>query len=109
MVQLPKFKLESSFGLGRTLAGMGMPLAFSAKADFSGMDGSRDLYIGEVIHKAFVEVNEQGTEAAAATAVVMRALSMPSQFIADHPFLFLIRENTTGTILFIGRITDPST
>ena len=108
MVQLPKFKLESTFRLGDTLAAMGMPLAFSHQADFSGMTGSRDLFIDAVIHKTFVEVNEEGTEAAAATAVGMRATSMPPMFIADHPFHFLIRENATGTILFIGRVTDPS-
>ncbi|MCK5676622.1 MAG: serpin family protein, partial [Verrucomicrobia bacterium] len=78
------------------------------QADFSGMTGTRDLYIGAIVHKAFIEVNEEGTEAAAATAVGMRATSMPPMFIADHPFLFLIRENSTGTILFIGRVTDPS-
>ena len=108
MVQLPKFKIDSSFRLGNTLAALGMPLAFSPQADFSGMDGSKELSIGFVIHKAFVEVNEEGTEAAAATAVGMRFSGMPPQFIADRPFLFLIRENTTGTILFIGRVTDPS-
>ena len=108
MMQLPKFKLESTFMLDDTLTAMGMPLAFSRQADFSGMDGTRDLYIGAVIHKAFVEVNEEGTEAAAATAVGMRATSMPPQFIANHPFIFLIRENSTGTILFIGRVMTPS-
>ncbi len=108
MVQLPKFKLESTFRLGDTLAAMGMPLAFSDQADFSGMTGTRDLFIGEVVHKAFVEVNEKGTEAAAATAVIMGRMSMPPQFIVDHPFLFLIRENSTGTILFIGRVMNPS-
>ena len=109
MVQLPKFKLESSFSLADTLTALGMPLAFSNQADFSGMDGNKDLFIGAVVHKAFVEVNEEGTEAAAATAVVMKRWSMPPQFIADHPFLFLIRENSTGTILFIGRVMNPST
>jgi len=108
MVQLPKFKLESTFYLGRALAAMGMPLAFSRQADFSGMDGSKELYIGAVVHKAFVEVDEKGTEAAAATAVGMRVTSMPPQFIANRPFLFLIRENFTGVILFIGRVADPS-
>jgi len=108
MVQLPRFKLESTFQLGDTLAAMGMPLAFSRNADFSGMDGSKELYIGAVVHKTFVEVNEEGTEAAAATAVVMRCYGMPPQFIANRPFLFLIRENSTGTILFIGRMADPS-
>jgi len=107
MVQLPKFKIETEFYLGKTLSALGMPLAFSGKADFSDMDESHNLSIDEVIHKAFIEVNEEGTEAAAATAVGIRATSMPPQFIADHPFLFLIRENSTGTILFIGRITDP--
>lgn len=108
MVQLPRFKLESTFQLGDTLAAMGMPMAFTRHADFSGMTGTKDLYIGTVIHKAFVEVNEEGTEAAAATAVGMKLTSMPPQFIANHPFLFLIRENSTGTILFIGRVADPS-
>ncbi|MEN7972590.1 MAG: serpin family protein [Verrucomicrobiota bacterium] len=110
LVQLPKFKLESEFRLGDMLAAMGMPLAFSDKADFSGMDGSRELYIGAVVHKAFVEVNEEGTEAAAATAVVMKTTSicMPPQFIANRPFLFLIRENSTGAILFIGRVANPA-
>ncbi len=107
LVQLPKFKLESEFKLGSTLAAMGIPLAFSDQADFSGMDGSRNLFIGTVVHKAFVEINEEGTEAAAATAIGMRTTSMPPLFEANHPFLFLIRENTTGTILFIGRVTDP--
>ncbi len=107
MVHLPKFKIESSFSLGDTLAAMGMPLAFSDQADFSGMTGTRDLFIGAIVHKAFVEVNEEGTEAAAATAVGMRTTSMPSMFKANHPFLFLIRENKTGTLLFIGRVTDP--
>ena len=108
MVQLPKFKLESTFMLGDTLAAMGTPLAFSRQADFSGMDGTKKLYIGAVVHKAFVEVNEEGTEAAAATAVVMKRMSMPPQFTANRPFVFLIRENSTGTILFIGRVIDPS-
>jgi len=108
MVQLPRLRLESTFSLGDTLAAMGMPLAFSRQADFSGMTGTRDLSIGFVVHKAFVEVNEEGTEAAAATAVGMRTTSMPPMFEANHPFLFLIRENSSGTILFIGRVADPS-
>ncbi len=108
MVQMPKFKLESSFTLGSTLAAMGMPLAFSKQADFTGMTGSRDLVIDDVIHKAFVDVNEEGTEAAAATAEMMFGTSMPPQFVANRPFLFLIRENSTGTILFMGRVMDPS-
>lgn len=108
MVQLPRFKIESTFRLGDTLAAMGMPLAFSPRADFSGMTGTNDLHIGAIVHKAFLEVNEEGTEAAAATAVTMQTTSMPAKFIANHPFLFFIRENSTGTILFIGRVSDPS-
>lgn len=108
MVQLPKFKQESTLELGRHLAAMGMPLAFSDQADLSGMNGKGGLFIDWVVHKAFVEVNEEGTEAAAATAVGIRPTSMPAMFIANHPFLFLIRENSTGTILFIGRVADPS-
>jgi len=87
---------------------MGMPLAFSDQADLSGMDGSRSLYLGAVVHKAFVELNEKGTEAAAATAGGVFGTSIPPMFEANHPFLFLIRENATGTILFIGRVADPS-
>jgi len=94
--------------LGDTLAAMGMPLAFTEQADFSGMTGTRDLFIGAIVHKAFVEVNEEGTEATAATGVGMKLTSMPPQFTANHPFLFLIRENSNGTILFIGRVADPS-
>ena len=109
MLGLPKFKATSEFELSSVLAGMGMPSAFT-NADFSGMTGRRDLFIGKVAHKAFVEVNEEGTEAAAATAVIMdKAMSLPVTFLADHPFLFLIRENTTGSLLFLGRIVDPTT
>jgi serpin B len=111
-VFLPRFKMTSQFSLGKTLGAMGMRDAFNPdKANFSGMDGRLNwLYIGAVIHKAFVDVNEQGTEAAAATAVVMKirmALQQPI-FRADHPFIFLIRENSTGSILFLGRVMDPS-
>jgi serpin B len=111
VVFLPRFRMTSLFRLDGTLTAMGMPDAFSRKSDFSGMDGTRDLYIGAVIHKAFVDVNEEGTEAAAATAVVMQLRSMPKPspvFRADHPFVFLIRENRTGSILFMGRVSDPS-
>jgi serpin B len=107
MVFLPKFKLESEFSLNSTLSKMGMPLAFSEQADLSGMDGSKNLFIGAVVHKAFVVVNEQGTEAAAATGIAIGVTSMPPMFEANRPFLFLIRENSTGTILFIGRVLDP--
>lgn len=110
-VFLPRFRLTSRFELANVLAGLGMRLAFSPKADFSGMTGKKDLYISRVIHQAYVDVNEEGTEAAAATAVVMRltALSPAAEktFRADHPFLFLIRHNPSGTILFLGRLARP--
>jgi len=110
IVTIPKFKTTCEFELAPTLSKMGMSDVFSWNADFSGMNGKRDLFISNVIHKAFVDVNEEGTEAAAATAVVMlksAAPIKPIEFIADHPFLFFIRENTTGSILFVGRIIDP--
>ena len=108
---LPKFKFTKREELKKTLAAMGMRLAFSSQADFSGMDGRKDLYIDEVIHQAFVDVNEKGTEAAAATAVVMRLAAVPNtvrEFRADHPFVFAIRDNRTGSILFLGRVTNPT-
>jgi serpin B len=113
LVFLPKFKMTSMFRLDKTLRSMGMIDAFSdSKANFAGMDGRPDwLYIAAVIHKAFVDVNEEGTEAAAATAVVMEARNMPAlppTFRVDHPFVFLIQENQTGSILFIGRVTNPT-
>jgi len=108
---MPKFEFESGFSLRETLITLGMPVAFSGGADFSGMTGNRDLFIADVIHKAFVSVDEAGTEAAAATAVVM-PLAMPpeepAEFTVDRPFVFLIRDIETGTILFVGRIADPS-
>jgi serpin B len=110
-VSLPRFELSFPFRLDDTLKALGMPDAFSDKADFSGMDGSKDLFVGAVLHKAFVAVNEQGTEAAAATAVVMmmKAVAFPAiVFRADHPFVFLIRDNSTGSILFIGRVVNPA-
>jgi serpin B len=108
LVQLPKFTFESEFSLGRLLEEMGMPLAFSEQANLSGMNGKGGLFIDWMVHKAFVEVNEDGTEAAAATTGGIRATSIPAQFTANHPFLFLIRENSTDTILFIGRVMKPS-
>jgi serpin B len=109
-VFFPRFKMTSEFGLAQILSEMGMPDAFSGKADFSGMTGNRDLFISAVIHKAYVDVNEEGTEAAAATGVVMRLTSVevpPPVFRADHPFIFLIRDNHTGSILFLGRLESP--
>jgi serpin B len=112
---LPRFKQDSAFELNGSLAKMGMPDAFGPDADFSGMDGTRQLFISGVFHKAWVEVNEQGTEAAAATVTTMKALSIarplapPPVFRADHPFIFMIRDMREGSILFLGRLAQPST
>jgi len=109
VVSLPRFTTTCQFELSEALEAMGMPSAFS-NADFSGMTEKPGLRITHVLHKAFVEVNEEGTEAAAATAVVMKRESIQCafEFRADHPFLFLIREKQTGSVLFIGRISDPT-
>lgn len=106
---LPRFKIRGKKELAGTLAAMGMPRAFS-NADFSGMNDKRDLFISKVIHEAFVDVNEEGTEAGAATAVVMDRGGAPevtATFTADHPFLFLIRDNRTSTVLFLGHLMHP--
>jgi serpin B len=114
MIYFPKFTLETKYSLPETLGSMGMPTAFTGNADFSGMDGTKDLLISDVIHQAFVAVNEEGTEAAAATAVVMKLAAAPGGadpvpvFRADHPFLFLIQDNETGSILFMGRVMNPT-
>jgi len=108
---MPKFQFESEFSLADTLAAMGMPVAFSDEADFSGMTGNRELTITDVVHKAFVSVDEAGTEAAAATAVVVGLTSAPEQPVqvtVDRPFMFLIRDIETGTILFVGQVMNPS-
>ena len=109
-VYLPRFTFETKYFMMEDLAEMGMPTAFTDAADFSGMTGNRELFIDKVIHQAFIEVNEEGTEAAAATGVSMRlSAAMPGEvFRADHPFIFLIRDMDTGVILFMGRVTDPS-
>jgi len=107
-VLLPKFKITAEFSLNQSLATLGMTDAFSGKADFSGMNGQRDLFLSAVVHKAFVEVNEEGTTAAAATAPIIEAKAEPTVFRADHPFLFLIRDNQTGSILFLGRVANPT-
>jgi serpin B len=107
---MPKFTFDSSFELKETLAGMGMPDAFNEAADFSGMDGTHWLVIKEVLHKAFVSVDEAGTEAAAATAVVVELKGLPSppiEVTVDHPFVFLIRDIETDAILFVGRVVNP--
>lgn len=110
-VNLPRFKLEDSFDLGGTLADMGIRDLFNQNAaDLSGLDGSRELFVSKVVHKAFVEVNEEGSEAAAATGVVIMLKSLPRSFNfkADHPFLFFIRENITGAVLFLGKYSRPA-
>lgn len=110
---MPKFKFESSFLLSDPLRGLGVRDAFVPNtADFSGMDGTHTLYISQVIHKAFVAADEAGTEAAAATAVVVAAGAImlpegPVILNIDHPFLFLIQDNATGAILFVGRVVNP--
>lgn len=110
-VTLPKFKMTSEFRLRSVLEKLGMKLAFRAGgADFSGMDGTRNLYVYDVVHKAFVDVNEEGTEAAAATGVIVKTTSavvLPT-FRADRPFLFLIRDKSTGSLHFLGRYAEPA-
>jgi serpin B len=107
-VRLPRFTTMQSFDLAKELKSLGMPSTFNDSADFSGMDGTTNLFISDVLHKAFVEVNEAGTEAAAATLALAKTKSMSDRFIVDHPFIFLIRENGSGSILFLGRIVDPT-
>ena len=107
---MPLFKFESEFSLGEILPGMGMPGAFGPGADFSGMTGDRELHISAVIHKASVSVDERGTEAAAATGVVMQTsgpVKEPIPVTVDRPFMFLIRDRATGTVLFLGRVMNP--
>jgi len=112
-VRVPKFKLEAKepLILNEPLQAMGMKDAFSeSKADFGGLHaGKEPLHITAVVHKAFVEINEKGTEAAAASGVVigLRGAQRDTEFLADRPFLFLIRENKTGAILFFGRVSNP--
>ncbi|MCC5828858.1 MAG: serpin family protein, partial [Phycisphaeraceae bacterium] len=111
-VHLPRFKMTVTPKLGETLKTLGLSDAFAPnRADFSGMTDDERLYIGAAVHKAFVEVNEEGTEAAAATGLVMRATAMPMDpptFQADHPFIFVIRDRTSHAILFMGRVMDPT-
>jgi serpin B len=108
-VELPRFTARSRFGLSGALSKLGMPLAFGAGADFSGLTTAEHFQINQVAHEAFADVNEEGTEAAAATAVEIAKGDGPQPrfFHADHPFFFVIRDTTTGTILCLGRVTDP--
>jgi len=116
-VYLPRFKITQQFELNSALEKLGLQSAFDAGvADFSAITGDKSFSISAAIHKAYIDVDESGTEAAAATAVVMTATAMapryppppPIVFNADHPFLFLIRDNASGAILFMGRVNDPS-
>uniref|UniRef100_G1PVK3 Serpin domain-containing protein n=1 Tax=Myotis lucifugus TaxID=59463 RepID=G1PVK3_MYOLU len=110
-VHLPRFKLEESYDLNSHLVSLGIEDLFNSKADLSGMARARDLFISKIIHKSFVEVNEEGTEAAAATAVIGLGCSLMPEtvenFVADHPFIFFIRHNPSTNILFLGRLSSP--
>jgi serpin B len=106
---LPKFSFDKYFELSEILSEMGMKTAFNDEADFSGMTGNKDLKISKVVHKTFIKVEEKGVEAAAATAIVMNRkmgtnTEIEETFKADHPFIFIIKENLTNTILFIGTL-----
>ncbi len=109
---MPRFTFSGEFSLNKALGSLGMTAAFDpSQADFSGMDGAKDLYISDVVHKAYVAVDENGTEAAAATGIVVGTTSMPveiKQMVLDHPFIFLIRDIATNTIIFLGRTMNPS-
>lgn len=110
-VYLPKFKISTSLALKPTLCSMGMPLAFSSGADFSGINKNSDLMIDNVYHKAFIEVSEEGTTASAATAAVMvrkTAVMRDKVFRANRPFIFILKDNPSGTILFMGKVERPS-
>jgi len=111
-IYMPKYTFETSYSLSDYLKSMGMNLSFTwPGADFSGMDGTDLLYIDQVLHKAYIDVYEEGTEAAAATTIsFMAGAAMPHyvEFRADHPFIFLIQEKETGNILFMGRVNNPT-
>ncbi len=110
-VSLPRFKMEETYEMVQFLRSMGMEDVFDGqKVNLSGMSPNNDLVVSKVVHKAFVEVNEEGTEAAGATGIVISTTSItlpPKTFIADHPFLFFIRHNPSNSILFYGRFCSP--
>ncbi len=108
VVWLPHFTFTRTVDLKKELKGLGLTKLFSSDADLSGMESSTNLCLSDVLHQAFVEVNEQGTEATAMTLAIAKSKGMANRFLADHPFLFLIRENATGCILFLGRLIDPT-
>ncbi|XP_076028376.1 leukocyte elastase inhibitor-like isoform X7 [Oratosquilla oratoria] len=111
-VSIPKFKLEETYeDLEKTLSKMGMTTLFDDRCDLSGISGEKDLVVTKVVHKSFVEVNEEGSEAAAATAMEVELLCLrfpEDEFIADHPFVFFIMDQRSGSVLFTGRLSDPS-
>ena len=107
-VFLPRFTIARNIDLAKELKNMGVTTLFDSRANLSGMEGSTNLYISDVLHEAFVEVNEHGTEATAMTLALAKSKGMDGYFMADHPFIFLIRENATGSILFLGRMIDPT-
>ncbi|MFO8022600.1 MAG: serpin family protein [Perlabentimonas sp.] len=109
-VSLPKFKFDAEYQMKPVLSQMGMTIPFSNKADFTRMSRKPDLKIDEIYHKAFVEVSEEGTEAAAATAVVIvrKSVTVPEKFVANRPFMFIIRDNNSDNMLFVGRVTNPN-
>lgn len=111
-VSLPRFKINDTFRLKDTLEGMGMKVAFSNAADFSGITGKKELSLSQVIHKTFIDVDENGTEAAAATAAVIALTAAPTaespvEFKVDHPFFFALVDKNSGTLLFMGRVKNP--
>lgn len=106
-VRLPRFKLQQNMNLATELKTLGISLLFNANADLSGMDGTTNLFVANAVHKAGIEVDEAGTRAMAATVVRTDTKGMPPQFMADTPFIFLIRDNQTGCILFMGRVVNP--
>jgi serine protease inhibitor len=107
-IAVPRFTTTRTIDLSEQLKSLGMVAAFDSRADFSGMDGRTVLSISDILHKAYIQVNEEGTEAAASTEVETTLGIPPKSFIADRPFIFLIRDNATGAILFVGRIVDPT-
>jgi len=105
---MPRFKFSTDVGLNDILSALGMPEAFGDQADFSGIDGARDLRVQAIVHKAIIAVDEKGTTASAATGVSVGIVSAPPTLVVDRPFLFFVRHKSTGAILFQGRVVDPS-
>ena len=105
---MPRFKFSTDVGLNDILSALGMPEAFGDRADFSGINGARDLHVQAVVHKAIIAVDEKGTTASAATGISTGVTSAPPTLVIDRPFLFFVRHKSTGAILFQGRVVDPS-